>query len=127
MKVTKLISILLLALYMTSCTNDSEDDLVNIDQEQVDEENETEETGVTYENTVKAIIEGSCIGCHSDPPRNGAPFALATFQQVSSRASQVLNVMSRQNGSGVMPPSGRLPQNTIDQIQAWINNDTPEN
>jgi hypothetical protein len=53
---------------------------------------------------------------------------LVTYQQVSARANNILSAMSRQNGSaGAMPPSGRLPQNTINQIQAWIDNDLKEN
>ena len=126
MKTTKLVTLLLCAVFVMSCSNDSEDDLTQIDQEQVDDDSET--TRLTYENTVKAIIDGSCIGCHDNPPRNGAPFALVNYTQVSGRANAILNAMSRQNGSaGAMPPSGRLPQNTIDQIQEWIDNETPEN
>ncbi|GMN09037.1 hypothetical protein MTsPCn9_05070 [Croceitalea sp. MTPC9] len=127
MKTTKLFSMLFIGFCILSCTNDSEDDLIAIDQEQGNGGGEPGETGVTYANTVRAIIQNSCVGCHADPPRNGAPFALVNFQQVSSRANGILSAMSRDNGSGVMPPSGRLPQNTIDQIQAWIDNDLPEN
>ncbi len=130
MKRTKLIMLFLCFLVVCSCTNDSEDDLIGLDQEQGsdDETDDVEATGITYENTVKAIIQGSCIGCHDNPPRNGAPFALVNFQQVSQRANSILSAMARQNGAaGAMPPAGRLPQNTIDQIQEWIDNGTPEN
>ena len=126
MKTTKLFSIFLFSLFVCSCTNDSEGDLIEVDQEQIDDELEV--TGVTYENTVKAIIDGSCIGCHDNPPRNGAPFSLVNFGQVSQRANAILNAMSRQNGAaGAMPPAGRLPQNTINQIEEWIDNGSPEN
>ncbi|MDT0607776.1 hypothetical protein [Croceitalea rosinachiae] len=126
MKTTKLFVIFLFSLFVCSCTNDSEDDLTDIDQEQSDDDIET--TDVTYNNTVKAIIDGSCISCHDSPPRNGAPFALVNFQQVSQRANAIFNAMSRQNGAaGAMPPAGRLPQNTIDQVQEWIDNGSPEN
>ena len=126
MKTTKLFSIFLFSLFFCSCTNDSEDDLTEVDQEQIDDN--LEATGVTYENTVKAIIDGSCIGCHDNPPRNGAPFSLVSFGQVSQRANAILNAMSRQNGAaGAMPPAGRLPQNTINQIEEWIDNGSPEN
>lgn len=126
MKTIQLLMIFLFSLLIFSCTNDSEDDLTEINQEQIDDD--VEATGVTYENTVKAIIDGSCIGCHDSPPRNGAPFALVNFGQVSQRANAILNAMSRQNGSaGAMPPAGRLPQNTINQLEAWIDNGSPEN
>ncbi len=125
MKKTKLLMIFLFAFCVWSCTNDSESDLIEIAQEEPDGGGTDE---VTYENTVRAIIQNSCVGCHNDPPRNGAPFSLVTFQQVSARADNIVNAMSRQNGAaGAMPPVGRLPQNTIDKIQEWIDNGLPEN
>lgn len=125
MKTNKLLAIFLFSLFVCSCTNDSEDDLTDIDQEQNDDDFEA--TGITYDNTVKAIIDGSCISCHDSPPRNGAPFALVNFDQVNQRANAILNAMSRQNGgAGAMPPAGRLPQNTINQIEEWIDNGSPE-
>lgn len=109
----------LACLSIASCSSDSEDDLVDVP------ENEGEL--VTYTGNVKAIIDGSCVGCHSDPPQNGAPFALTNFSQVSSRASGILTAMSRANGSpAAMPPAGRLPQSTIDVIGQWIADGTKE-
>jgi len=126
MKKTKLIMILLFAFGIWSCTNDSEADLVEIEQEQGADDQSN--NGVTYENTIKAIMQSSCVGCHDNPPRNGAPFALLTYQQVSARANNILSAMSRQNGAtAAMPPSGRLPQNTINKIQEWIDNGILEN
>lgn len=117
--------ILLFACAIWSCTNDSEADLIGIDEEQVDDE---ESSGITYENEIKSIIDNGCVSCHDNPPRNGAPFSLVTYQQVSTRANNILNAMSRQSGSaGAMPPSGRLPQTTIDKIQEWIDNESLEN
>lgn len=128
MKRRKLVMILLLAFGIWSCTNDSEADLIGIDEEQIDDGGDEESSDITYENGIKSIIDSSCIGCHDDPPRNGAPFSLVTYQQVSARANSILNAMSRQSGSAAaMPPSGRLPQTTIDKIQEWIDNELREN
>jgi len=112
----------------TSCANDSEDDLISIVEDQVGGGEEGEgnppSTAITYANT----IEGSCVECHANPPRNGAPFALVNFSQVSARAGGILNAISRQSGTpGAMPPSGRLPQNTIDTFEQWIEDGTLEN
>lgn len=109
----------LASISLVGCSNDSEDDLLEIP----DNEGEL----VTYTGNVKAIIDGSCLGCHSNPPQNGAPFALTNFSQVSSRASSILTAMSRANGSpAAMPPSGKLPQSTIDVISQWIADGTKE-
>ncbi len=126
MKTSSILVIFLCSLFIWSCTNDSEDDLTQVDQEQG--EDDPEANLITYENTIKEIIDRSCVGCHDDPPRNGAPFSLVNFQQVSQRANSILNAMSRQNGAvGAMPPAGRLPQNTINQLEEWIDNGSPEN
>lgn len=112
-----------------SCAYDSEDDLIALDGNEEEEViGDPVEAGITYENTIKAIVGSNCISCHSSPPRNGAPFALVNFSQVSGRANGVLNAISRQSGSpGAMPPAGRLPQNSINQFQEWLDNGTPEN
>jgi uncharacterized membrane protein len=126
MKAIKLLILFLLVISIWNCTNDSEADLIEMEEEVINENPNL--SGVTYDNTVRAIIQNGCVGCHNSPPRNGAPFALVTYEQVSTRANSILSAMSRQNGSAsAMPPSGRLPQNSIDKIQEWIDNDLLEN
>ena len=129
MRNLKFLAISCFLVLLHSCASDSEDDLIAIEEneEEVDT-GSPNESGITYANTIKGIMDSSCVSCHSSPPRNGAPFALVSFAQVSGRANGILNAMARESGSpGAMPPSGRLPQNTINQIQEWIDNGTPEN
>ena len=100
-----------------SCSSDSEDTLMPLSQNKI-----------TYTQNVKPIIDSNCIVCHNNPPVNGAPFSLLTYGDVSSRASQVLTAISRQNGEArAMPPSGRLSQSTIDIIDQWISDGLLEN
>ena len=103
--------------FLVSCSSDSEETMM------------PNNPGlVTYEGNVKAIINNNCLGCHTDPPVNGAPFALTTYAQVSARANQILTAISRQSGAnGAMPPSGRMSQATIDIIDQWIQDGTLEN
>lgn len=123
--ISRKIGIVLLALAsisITSCSNDSESDLLDLPDGNPDNGDL-----VTYSNDVKSIIDGNCLGCHSNPTRNGAPFALINFSQVSSRANSILTAMSRANGTpAAMPPSGKLPQATIDIIDQWIKDGTQE-
>ncbi len=116
---------------LVSCTYDSEADLIAVEDVSNDEgDGDENPTGsnITYVNTIKAIVDSNCISCHANPPRNGAPFSLVTFSQVSARANGILNAISRQSGAAAaMPPSGRLPQSTIDAFEEWITNETPEN
>ncbi|MFS4446892.1 hypothetical protein [Maribacter sp. 2307UL18-2] len=123
--ISRKIGIVLLALAsisITSCSNDSESDLLDLPDGNPDNGDL-----VTYSNDVKSIIDSNCLGCHSSPTRNGAPFALINFSQVSSRANSILTAMSRANGTpAAMPPSGKLPQATIDIIDQWIKDGTQE-
>ena len=129
MKTNELIILSLLMLFtfcVHSCSNDSVDDFVtdNIDTSG----GSGDGTPITYNGNVKSIMQSSCVSCHSSPPVNGAPFALVNYSQVSQRANSILNVMNKQSGTAnAMPPSGRLPQSTIDIIQQWITNGKPEN
>ncbi len=116
------VSFLILSmLLLFGCSNDSIEDLF---------EEQDPNIPVTYENTIEPIINNNCIGCHSNPPQNGAPFPLTNFEQVFLRADngQLIRAISRQTGEPrAMPPSGRLPQPTIDQIEQWIENGLEEN
>jgi hypothetical protein len=115
-KNTFLISTLLLGtILVSSCTNDSSNDLLGI--EDLDE--------VTYTNTVKSIMDNNCISCHAATPINGAPNSLTTYENVKEAALNggLLDRISRDQGeSGMMPSGGtRLPQAVIDQVTTWSN------
>lgn len=102
----------LIGLLFGSCTNDSESDLREPDST----------TTVSYEANIKQIIGNNCLGCHKDPPVNGAPFALNTYDRVRDKTEMgnLLVAIKRQTGEpAAMPPAGRLPQATIDLLEQW--------
>ncbi|WP_343488330.1 hypothetical protein [Allomuricauda sp. d1] len=131
MNKTKILLIGCFLALLTSCTYDSENDLIAPDGTDNEDDGSGEDptdSAITYDDTIKAIVDSNCISCHSSPPRNGAPFALVNFSQVSARANGILSAISRQSGAaGAMPPAGRLPQSTIDAFDEWIEKGTPEN
>lgn len=103
-----------------SCSNDSTSDLIgdNVNGE------------VTYNNTVKNIVENNCLFCHTAPPQNGAPMQLTTYADVKNAIMTrgLLDRISRAQGAtGMMPNGGqRLPQATINKIYEWAENGFPE-
>ncbi|WP_445455275.1 hypothetical protein [Flavobacterium sp. HNIBRBA15423] len=109
----KIIAILLGSLLLTSCTNDSESDLIEV----------TNEETITYTNYVKNVIDTNCIVCHGTTPSNGAPMSLTTYAFVKDAVLNrgLLSRISREQGAqGMMPNGGtRLPQTTIDAIIKW--------
>ncbi len=110
--------ILLLLIFnlaaISSCTNVSEEDLINETPQPV---------LTTYNDDVKTIIDNNCVVCHSNPPVNGAPISLTTFNDVKNAVmnSNLTDRISRQAGeTGAMPFGGpRLPQSLIDTIKKW--------
>ena len=127
MKTNKLITLLLIAFSICGCSYDSESDLIDTPDEQEQQQEEDPNILITYDDDIRPIMQGSCVSCHGNPPTNGAPFSLVNFSQVSQRANLILSAMDRQSGSpGAMPPSGRLPQATINLVRQWIEDGTPE-
>ncbi|WP_283635918.1 hypothetical protein [Aquaticitalea lipolytica] len=98
---------------LLGCTNASENDL--IDQTELPEL-------ITYVNDVKPIIDNNCIICHSNPPQNGAPMPLLTYDNVKEAMQNrdLIDRISTTDLGFLMPFGGpRLPQNLIDTIIQW--------
>lgn len=112
---TKLYLYLPLLAVLSSCSENSTDDLVDV----------TQPATVTYSNSIKTIIDNNCIGCHNSPPVAGAPMPLLTYENVKDAIQNrgLLDRISRDQGaSGMMPFGGtRLPQTTIDLFVQWQN------
>lgn len=102
------------ATLLMSCTNDDPTTLI---------EDAAPIMGTTtYNQNVKSIIDNNCVSCHAAVPRNGAPMALVTYDQVKEAVlnRELLNRVSLENGnSSLMPRGGRMPQATIDIIMKW--------
>ncbi len=75
----------------------------------------------TYNADVQAIFAANCIECHGAEPTQGAPVALSTYQEIITALSDwdVFGRVSTTSSLRVMPPNGRLPQETVDIILDW--------
>ena len=109
----KIFVIVTVCFIQLSCTNVSEDDLIDATPLPLK---------VTYIDNVKSIIDNNCISCHNNPPTNGAPISLLLYENVKD-AVQNRNLIGRISGDvpgGLMPVGGpKLPQNLIDIIIQW--------
>lgn len=112
------------ALFMISCSNSSESDL--IPDSNNSNNNNNNNTTITYTNTIQSVITANCITCHGSTPTNGAFVSLTTYSQVKSAVQNngLIDLISRPQGSpGMMPDNGtRLPQATIDNFIIWRDN-----
>lgn len=101
-------------ILFTSCTSHTYSDVV--------EEEEVLEDLITFQD-VRFVFTTVCQDCHQNPPINGAPMSLVTFEEVKESVENrgLLDRVSREEGaSGLMPLGGpRLPQETIDLLVQW--------
>ena len=106
MKRLLILSTFLLFYIFTSCTSSSDDDM--------DPPNSND---ITYASTIKAIIDSNCLNCHTNPPTNGAPMPLTTYENVRE-AVENRNLIGRVE-DGTMPPSGNLTAAQVQAIKDW--------
>ncbi len=100
-------------IILMGCTAASEEDL--IDATPIPET-------LIYNQNVKPIIDNNCIVCHSNPPQNGAPMPLVSYENVKEAVQNrnLIGRISSQDPAFLMPFGGqRLPQNLIDIIIQW--------
>jgi mono/diheme cytochrome c family protein len=71
----------------------------------------------TWEVEVAPLFFRWCGACHTDPPVNGAPQALATYEQASR---QLVRLRVRVVEQQTMPPGGGMPPADLETIAAWI-------
>ena len=109
-------------LFVSSCSQSTYDD-IEADDEPIPDV-------VTYLD-IKSAIDNNCLNCHSNPPQNGAPMSLVTYDNVVEAVlnRDLLDRISRNEGEdGLMPLGGpRLPQTTIDLIFQWEEDGLLEN
>ncbi len=113
MKTKYLISLIVIALVLIGCTNVSESDLIEF---------VPVEENVTYNSHIKTIIDNNCIVCHNNPPENGAPMPLITYENVKQAMENrgLIERISSNDQDFLMPFGGqRLPQNLIDLVVQW--------
>jgi mono/diheme cytochrome c family protein len=114
MKKYLLISSLFLFL-AASCSSDSDDDEMMLPVQK----------DVTYTNTIKTIIDGNCLDCHRNPPRNGASISLTNLEEVRD-AVQNRDLIGRVE-SGSMPPVGDfLTASEVQALKDWQTGDFQE-
>lgn len=113
MKKLFILSIFSLMFIFLSCSSDSEEEIIPVPDPDPPIDN-----NITYAANVKAIIDNTCVRCHNNPPINGAPMPLTTFQNVRDAVTGRGLINRVENGS--MPPNGTdLTSAEIQVIKDW--------
>lgn len=101
------LSVAILFNILMSCSSNNEQELIPPNN-----------NNVTYNGTIKAIIDSNCLNCHTNPPINGAPMSLTSYQNVKESVEN-RNLIGRVE-DGTMPPSGNnLSTAQIKAIKDW--------
>ncbi len=114
----KMCSLVMVALLCFNCSSSDDNTVPGPDPDPDTNPNPNKTT--TYNADVKVIIDAQCVRCHTDPPVEGAPFPMRTYEETIVGVNRDLVLrMTTMSINNVMPPSGRLPQETIDIILDW--------
>ena len=76
-----------------------------------------------FSDCVKPIIDNNCVSCHSYGGE--AEFLLLTDYNFIISAHNIYNIVSIINTT--MPKAGLMPQENINIIEKWFDNDAPNN
>lgn len=116
----KLLGILTITgLLLASCSSDNDDP--------EPDNNMNGNTEITYTGNIRSIMTASCTGCHGEPPSQGAPMSLTTYNDVRG-AVETRNLLGRINSeTNPMPPIGLMQASTRQAIEDWIDAGMPEN
>ena len=82
------------------------------------------EAAISYENTVKEILDAQCVGCHNSANAD-AGIDLTDISTLKSLAFNGLltRVINHSEGVRAMPLNGeKLSETKIKNIESWINN-----
>jgi cytochrome c5 len=71
---------------------------------------------ITYTNFTKNVMDNNCVSCHFSGGQT--PF-LTSYSEVQSVASRI-KVRAIDGSPTAMPPSGLMPQTTLDTLQMWL-------
>jgi len=73
-------------------------------------------TNATYNNTVKAIVNNSCVSCHSNYS------SYSGLSSITSSGQFTQHVLTDQD----MPKGSSLSSDQLNKLQCWVNNGFPQ-
>ena len=84
---------------------------------------------VSFSQTITPIINNNCVSCHTEVDGSGG-ISLANYADIVSCANsgKLLGSIKQESGYKAMPQGGSpLSDCSISQVEAWIQQGTPNN
>lgn len=119
----RILSFVLVAVLMTSCTYHNEEEYFGANTNSCDTIN------MSFTTNILPVLENNCFACHNSTDRSGG-ITLDQYNGVKSAAEsgRLLGAIKHEMNFSNMPKSAaKLDDCTINQIEAWINQGTPDN
>ncbi len=89
---------------------------------------ECDMNNITYSNTISPIIQNKCTGCHSGGnPAGGVKITNYTEVKTLADNGTLSGTINDKAGYPIMPPSGKLPDCDIQQLEKWMNDGAQNN
>ena len=76
-----------------------------------------------FESKIRPVLAANCYGCHSSKLKSPMGDLVLDTKTGLRKAveGRLLKALRHNDGNIQMPPSGKLPQNVIDNFEAWVN------
>lgn len=89
---------------------------------------ECDMSNITFSNTISPIIQNKCTGCHSGgTPAGGVKITNYTEVKTLADNGTLSGTINDKAGYPIMPPSGKLPDCDIQQLEKWMNDGAQNN
>jgi cytochrome c5 len=119
-------SFLVIFVVLFSCKKENEEDLLN---------NGSNNGGVcntenmSYKDDIAPIMSASCNACHSNQNASGGvrTNSFSNLQPIIENGSLLGSIKHEQGFSNMPQGQSKLPQCSIDKIEAWINQGAKDN
>ena len=107
-------------LFLNSCTWENEEEYFDVEQ--------CDTTNLTY-NDVESIFRINCAVCHYPEATPVEEIILDNYENIVSaiNTGRVLPAINHEGPVDMPRGQPKLPECTINQIEAWVNNGMPEN
>ncbi len=100
---------------MSSCKNDSEEETFS-NGNNGGNNTTCDTSNVSFSNVILPMIQNNCLSCH-----NTTQPVLSNYDRIAANATRILGAIQHKPGFKPMPPSGSLPECSINQFEAWVN------
>lgn len=111
MKKIKILIVIAIGIVFVSCQSNTYEEITGTENP-------------TYTKNIAPLVQANCISCHNNTPST-LSVSLETYSDVKfyiQSGTLLCRIENVCGAAGVMPPTGKMPQTSIDLIKKWVAN-----